>query len=272
MKRILTFDLETTGLSFETDRIIQCAIVITDEDGLKLEYNFYINPGFPIPPEATEIHKITDEMVADCPRFEEYANVLFGFFMEENTIICGFNIMGFDFRMLQAEFTRCGLPFSLVGREVLEMGNLVKLLFPRTLEAMFKQEIGLAIEELFGSAHDALNDTKATNLLMYKLIEKIKANNLDLSFVKDELPQIEPQLSLIESAKVIAPYSRFGNNILDIEGKFKTNSSGKTIFGFGKYMGEVVDADNSNHIGFLQWMRDKDFKPDTLKIVDDFLQ
>lgn len=270
MKTILTFDLETTGLSFENDRIIQCALLIRTEDGNSIEFNQYFNPGFPISAEATAVHGITDDMVSDMPQFGEYAVKLHELFMDPETIIAGFNIMGFDFKILQSEFTRCGLPFSLVGREVLELGNLTKILFPRTLEAIFKQEVGMTIKDMFGSAHDALNDTKATDHLFELLVIKLKRGVLDLSHVKDEVPQIKEEFDLFDSAQALAKFSRYGNDILDIDGKFKIKD-GKTVFGFGKYMGQEVNPDDYNHRGFLQWMVDKDFKPDTIQLVRQYL-
>lgn len=269
MKRIVTFDLETTGLDTNNDRIIQCALVITAIDGYH-EFNQYFNPGIPINPEATAVHKITDDMLIDMPPFSEYAQTIHDYLMAPETIIAGFNIMGFDFKMLQSEFVRCGLPFSLVGREVLELGNLTKILFPRTLEAIFKQEVGLTIADMFGSAHDALNDVKATDFLLERLVIKLKGGTLDLSMVKDDVPQIQQDWTLVEAAEALAKFSRFGNDLLDIEGKFKSKD-GLVVWGFGKYMGQPVDSKNYDHRGFLQWMIGKDFKSDTFEIVEQFL-
>ncbi len=270
MKRLVTFDLETTGLSFTDDRIVQCALVIRSEDGNTTEFNQYFNPGFKMTDEVIAIHGITNEMVADMPPFSEFAEYLNEIFMNPNNILAGFNIMGFDFKMLQAEFSRCGLPFSLVGREVLEMGNLVKILFPRTLEAVFKQEVGKSIQDMFGNVHDALIDTKATDFLFEHMFIKLKREIYETDFIKDELPQIPESASVIDGAAILGKFSRFGNDILDIEGKFK-NKDGKIVWGFGKYMGQEVDPKNIDHRGFLQWMIGKDFKIDTFEIVEQFL-
>lgn len=56
-------DTETTGLS-SSSRVVQIAIV--DDDGRPL-IDTLINPGVPIPPDASAIHGITDEMVRDAP-------------------------------------------------------------------------------------------------------------------------------------------------------------------------------------------------------------
>ncbi len=64
-------DTETTGTRHGTDRIIEVGIVRFDfnvDTGRVLRvtdvYSGLEDPGFPIPPESTEIHGITDAMVA----------------------------------------------------------------------------------------------------------------------------------------------------------------------------------------------------------------
>lgn len=60
-------DTETTGLQDDA-RIVDIAVV-TDAGEVLLDT--LINPGVPIPAEATEIHGITDAMVAGAPGFAE---------------------------------------------------------------------------------------------------------------------------------------------------------------------------------------------------------
>ena len=63
------FDTETTGLSVETDAIVQLGAVrvlngrIVEGEVL----DCYVNPGRPIPPASTKIHHVTDDDVADAP-------------------------------------------------------------------------------------------------------------------------------------------------------------------------------------------------------------
>lgn len=54
-------DVETTGLNKETDRVVEVAIVG------KAALDWIVNPGVPIPFEASGIHHITDRDVADAP-------------------------------------------------------------------------------------------------------------------------------------------------------------------------------------------------------------
>jgi DNA polymerase-3 subunit epsilon len=62
---LLAFDLETTGVDPNTARPVSYAFV-TYENGIVVDTVYrLVNPGVPIPTEATAIHQITDEMVHD---------------------------------------------------------------------------------------------------------------------------------------------------------------------------------------------------------------
>ncbi|MFC8428557.1 exonuclease domain-containing protein [Streptomyces sp. NPDC057253] len=56
------FDLETTGVDVETDRIVTGAWVEVLHGSLRRSRKWLVDPGIPIPAEATRVHKITTEM------------------------------------------------------------------------------------------------------------------------------------------------------------------------------------------------------------------
>ncbi len=63
---IVILDTETTGLEARDERIVSLAII--DPEGRVL-IDTLLNPGIPIPFDATAIHGITDAMVKDAPSF-----------------------------------------------------------------------------------------------------------------------------------------------------------------------------------------------------------
>jgi len=61
---LAAFDVETTGVDTRTSRIVQACLVIVDATGtVRSRQDWLVDPGVPIPPQASEIHGITDERV-----------------------------------------------------------------------------------------------------------------------------------------------------------------------------------------------------------------
>lgn len=67
-KDALILDTETTGLDWG-DEIIEISIIALRSG--KVLLNTLVKPMFAIPPEASAIHGISDEMVAQAPSFEQ---------------------------------------------------------------------------------------------------------------------------------------------------------------------------------------------------------
>lgn len=98
----LFYDTETTGLQPDQDRIIEIAAY----DPINgRTFSRLINPGIPIPLEATNIHGITDQMVADAPSFAEIGAEFVAFCRDEAVLIAH-NNDAFDRHFLVAEGKR----------------------------------------------------------------------------------------------------------------------------------------------------------------------
>jgi DNA polymerase-3 subunit epsilon len=104
-KRPIYYDTETTGIKAERDRVIEIAAF---DPVLNRTFEKLINPGIPIPAEATAIHKITDEMVASSPSFSVIVSEFIDF-CDGDTVLIAHNNDGFDFHFLKHEFERCSL-------------------------------------------------------------------------------------------------------------------------------------------------------------------
>ena len=101
LERPLAFiDLETTGTSASTDRIVEIAVLKLLPDGTVDLRSQRLNPGIPIPPEAIAVHGITDADVSDRPTFKRLAASLLSFV--DDCDIAGFGVARFDLRVLEA--------------------------------------------------------------------------------------------------------------------------------------------------------------------------
>lgn len=98
------YDLETTGLSFENDEIIEIAAY---NSTLDKKFSTLINPQKNIPKEATKIHNITDEMVKDSPYIEGALQKFIDFCPKnKNVVLIAHNNDSFDVNFLKKAFQK----------------------------------------------------------------------------------------------------------------------------------------------------------------------
>src|SRR6056297_4189080 len=101
-------DIETTGGSPRVEKITEIAVYFHDGAKITSEWSTLINPEKSIPPFITGLTGITNDMVADAPRFYEVAKELVE--RTEGHIIVGHNVK-FDYGFIKSEFTRLGYDF-----------------------------------------------------------------------------------------------------------------------------------------------------------------
>lgn len=94
----VVFDLETTGLSPETDTIIEISAVKVKKGKVEGSFSTLVNPGRRIPAAASRVNGITDEMVADAPVLKDALEQFLSFI--GNEILVGHNIHSFDMKFL----------------------------------------------------------------------------------------------------------------------------------------------------------------------------
>ena len=172
---LIIFDCETTGPNPRTDRIVELGFILLKPDGSVREWGNYVNPGVPIPHEATygneakgyPGHGITDEMVKDAPSFQTLApNLLRGF--APGTDYAGFNVMRYDLPLMKAEFERYGHAWSYDDARVLDGFRLWQIGERRTLSDAVERFLRRKHE----GAHRAIDDVRASlEVIVAQLVE-----------------------------------------------------------------------------------------------------
>ena len=102
-------DIETTGGSPTHEKITEVAVYVFDGENIIDEYSTLINPEKKIPYFITNLTGITNEMVADAPKFYEIAKHIVE--LTENCIFVGHNV-SFDYQFIRQEFKRLGYNFT----------------------------------------------------------------------------------------------------------------------------------------------------------------
>ncbi len=244
LKRPIAFiDLETTGINIGNDKIVEIAIIKILPDGSRQVKRKLINPQTPIPPAATEVHGITDEMVKDAPTFKQVANEIKQFL--DNCDMGGYNSNRFDVPMLIEEFMRAGMEFSIEGRKMVDVQKVFHMMEQRTLGAAYKFYCGKTLE----GAHSAEADATAT----WEILEA----------------QVERYPNIGSDVESIVKFTG-EDDIVDFARRFiKVN--GVEIFNFGKHKGKPVTEVLRTEPQYYDWMMKGDFAMNTKQKLTEIL-
>ena len=233
-KSLCVFDLETTGLQINTDRIVQIAIIKLNPSGERTELNQLINPEMIIPQEVIDIHGVSNELIQDKPTFSQFAPELIEFIGDAD--LAGYNSNKFDIPVLAEEFLRVGINFDFSFRKFIDIQNIFHKMEQRTLVAAYKFYCG----EEMQNAHDALYDTKATLDVFLAQLERYK-----------ETPELKSKTDVTS----LADFSRAGNfELIDLAGRLARNEKGEAIYNFGKHKGKTIKEVSKVEPGYFGWM------------------
>ena len=94
----VVFDLETTGISRVYDEVVEISAVKVRGGKVVDEFSTLVNPGRHIPPGASQVNGITDQMVAHAPRFSKVLQEFLDF--TEGYPLVGHNIASFDMKFI----------------------------------------------------------------------------------------------------------------------------------------------------------------------------
>ena len=235
---LVAIDTETCALGPGRDRIVQfCAQALDESLTVIGTWTELVHPGRRIPPTATAVHGITDEMVAGKPQFAHFAPRLRAMFGKD-TVFMAYNA-GFDFGVLNSEFVRAGVEPLPVDQPVLDPLKIERKVSSRSLGPTYKRYTGKTLE----NAHTADADVHA----MVEVLRHQRRVHADLL-----PPDLEDLIDFPEST--LRPRRK---------GHLYKDDDGVVRLGFGKHAGkpalEVPD--------YLAWMLEEDFPERTKKAV-----
>lgn len=175
------WDVESTGTNVFEDRIVQFFGATADSQGNLLDtWEFFINPGVPVPEEAAAVHGFDDDFLAENG-MEPYGalNYIRNLFLSERDLIqVAFN-MNYDLSIIDAEMKRHGVSDNF-GAWFAENAKLVDgLVIDRHKDKYRKGKRNLETQaKHYGvefdpeSAHSAVYDVQKTAEVTIKILEK----------------------------------------------------------------------------------------------------
>lgn len=243
IRSLASFDLETTGTAVQINRIVEIGIVKLDSDGAISKFHKRINPGVRIPREATRVHGITNEDVAEAPTFREVAKEIYRLLKRCDFV--GFNVATFDFPLLLNEFDRAEVKVDFRDIHLVDVKEIFHLKEPRDLSAA----VHFYCDRDHMGAHSAVVDAEATVDVLHAQVNRYR-----------DLPL---EISLLAAVASENRKKRF----LDSGGWFESRD-GKHCFAKGKYRGEKLSNVAKSACDYLHWVLTlEDLPKDTRQMI-----
>ena len=196
----VAIDVETTGTLSYVDHIVELAAVRFSAEQIKEEFSSLVNPGVPMPPEASQVNNISDEMLKDQPKITEV--------LQQFSDFCGSDYLVahnaiFDFQFLAAALEKHYM--SAPKGPVLDTYTLSKKVFP----GLSNYRLSTLVEHLkipSSHFHRAKQDAVSCGYVFNAILKKINNQSLhpgtliELSGKKElRFPVLQArQLSLFE--------------------------------------------------------------------------
>jgi DNA polymerase-3 subunit epsilon len=239
---VVFFDIESTGLNQQTDRIIELYMRKINPDGTQEEFYSKFNP-YPVEvsEEAAKVHGLTSNDLLGEPLFSERVDEIISFI--EGSALGGYNIIHFDIPMLFEELYRAGKIYDFKKHQIIDVYKIWTLSEPRTLSG--------AVSRFLNKSHDNAHKAKDDVLATAEIFEK----------------QLEIYSHLYESIESMIDLTNEDlKKNLDFSGKFQ-RSDDEIIVSFGKHKGKSIQTVLKEDAEYFRWIFEKSEMPTDTRLI-----
>ena len=170
-EKYVVFDIETTGFSPVTNRIIEIGAVKVEHGEITERFSTFVNPQVPIPFHIEKLTSINDSMVMDADTIE----VVLPQFLEfvGDAILVAHNA-NFDVSFIKENAKRQGIPVDFTYVDTVGIARaLLTGQSKYTLDAVAKT-LGISLE----NHHRAVDDAECTAEIFVKFIDMLKKDGI----------------------------------------------------------------------------------------------
>ena len=166
-EEFVAFDLETTGLSAKTDRIIEIGAVLM-KNGVEVDrFQTFVDPERKLDKKIVELTGISDDMLEGAPKIEEVLPKFIEFI--GNRVLVAHN-SDFDTGFIRAECARQAIPYAFTAADTLVLSqNLLQHLNKFKLDVVAN---ALSLPEF--THHRAADDAVICGLIMCRLLKMLE--------------------------------------------------------------------------------------------------
>ena len=165
-------DLETTGLSFRTEKITEIGIMKVKNGEVIDSFSTFVNPEKPIPPKVVEVTNITDDMVKDAPTIDEIFPKILEFIGEDSILVA--HNADFDIGFLKYNAKQLGYTLENTYLDTLRLAKLLFPEFKRYKLGIIADKLGIVVEV----AHRALDDVDTTVKVLNVMFDMLKEKEI----------------------------------------------------------------------------------------------
>jgi DNA polymerase-3 subunit alpha (Gram-positive type) len=191
--QFIVFDIETTGLSVQNERITEIGAVKIKNGEIVDSFSTFVNPCKAISQKITELTGINDEMVKDAPN-EKEALELFYSFCGDATVLVAHNAP-FDTSFIRAAAKRSEMPYNFTSLDTVPLSRII---YPE-LKNYRLDTVANHVGYKDFNHHRALDDAKALSAIFVQLLKELRNQNID------NIHAINTELTGIDTKK-LRPY------------------------------------------------------------------
>ena len=167
----VVFDLETTGFSPETNRIIEIGAVKVQNGKIVDKFSTFVNPQVPIPFRIEQLTSINDSMVIDAPVIADILPEFMKFC--EGCVMVAHNA-DFDMSFIKKNCQRLDIPCKPT---IVDSVGLARVLLPN-LNRFKLDTVAKALGVSLENHHRAVDDAGCTAEIFVKFIEMLRERGM----------------------------------------------------------------------------------------------
>lgn len=164
-------DLETTGLSFRTEKITEIGIMKVQNGEVIDEFSCFVNPEKPIPPKVVEVTNITDDMVKDAETIDKVFPKMLDFIGD--SVLVAHNA-DFDIGFLKYNAKELGYTLDNTYMDTLALAKYLFPDFKKYKLGIIAEKLGIKVEV----AHRALDDVDTTVKVLKVMLDMLKEKDV----------------------------------------------------------------------------------------------
>ncbi len=167
----VVFDIETTGFSYNNDKMIEIGAVKIRDGGVIDRFSEFINPERPIPSKIVELTHIDDSMVSGAPTVDEILPRFMDFIGDVPVVA---HNATFDCSFIRYNCEKLGLPFNNLIVDTLALSRLLLTDIKRHNLKAITRKLKIPLD----GHHRAVVDAESTSLVLIRFFEMLKELNV----------------------------------------------------------------------------------------------